>query len=30
VLGVSISALLTCGEIIGLPEIIKEVNNDQS
>jgi all-trans-retinol 13,14-reductase len=29
-LGVSISALLTCGEIIGLPEIIKEVNNDQA
>lgn len=29
-LGVSISALLTCGEIIGLPEIINEVNNGQS
>jgi all-trans-retinol 13,14-reductase len=29
-LGVSISSLLTCGEIIGLPEIIKEVNDDQA
>lgn len=29
-LGVSISALLTCGEIIGLPQIIKDVNNGQA